>query len=220
MIILTDLSEVLIGGLEETAKIIANRFGDDSSAQCWERIQKTKNDFEEVLRGHLEESDYYRIFFAGEHFSFNRNDLEQAFSEAFKVAIPGTLKLYQRIIVCPQSFKEGAEKRKGMPDVYIASDHIAERKSEIILDHPGIFRVVKEAFWSCDLGAIKSDSGYFPRLLSIIDADADEIVFIDNNPKNIVAAERSGIKSILFTDAVFLEYQLSDLGFVIGPATL
>ena len=218
MIILTDLSDVLIGGLGDAAKLIATRFGEGNSKKCWERIQKTKDDYDDVLRGYMEEKGYYRIFFAGSNFCFGHNDMYRVFSDAFKVTIPGTLKLYQRITSYPQRLKKDAPMVEGMPSIYLVSDHIRERQEEIERLHPEIFRVIKDAFWSFDLGALKSDYGFFFRLLDKLEVSDDEVVFIDDNAQNIQCARRAGITSIQFTDAVTLEEELKKLGFVIAPS--
>lgn len=221
MIILTDLSDVLIGGLNDAARIIGEKYGAGTSAKCLKRIQETQDGFNAVLRGQMKEADYYRVFFAGCHFCFGYNDMRRIFSEAFSISVPGTLKLYQRIISHPSSLAPDASTQPGMPAIFIASDHISERIPEIKRLHPEIFRVVTDAFWSCEFYSLKSDPGFFNRLLSwsLGNVDPQEIVFIDDNPKNIAAAERSGIKGIRFTDAEALETELCALGFKFVSAT-
>ncbi len=221
MIILTDLSDVLIGGLSDAARIIGEKYGAGTSAKCLKRIQETQDGFNAVLRGQMKEADYYRVFFAGCHFCFGYNDMNRVFSEAFKISVPGTLKLYQRIISHPSSLAPDASTQFGMPAIFIASDHISERIPEIKRLHPEIFRVVTDAFWSCEFYSLKSDPGFFSRLLSLTfcDMNPQEFIFVDDNQKNVEAAERVGIKAIRFTDAVSLEAALRNLGFVIASPT-
>lgn len=45
----------------------------------------------------------------------------------------------------------------------------------------------------------------------------DQMIFIDDNPKNVAAAERYGIETILFVDAEQLEEELKNYGFEFAP---
>lgn len=219
MVILTDLSDVLIGGVINAAQIVQARYGFCASLKCLERLRETKSDLNEVMRGNLKEEEYYRIFFAGSNFCFGYKDMSRIFSETFKITIPDTLKLYQRITAHPAYASDGAPVVFGMPDIYIVSDHIAGRVNEIKQYHPEIFRVAKDVFWSCDLGAVKGDPGFFEKILHSLNIKPNEAVFIDNDTRKVEAAKQAGIPSIRFVGAKVLEHELADLGFVIAPST-
>ncbi len=52
---------------------------------------------------------------------------------------------------------------------------------------------------------------FYQLLLDRYELNADEVIFIDDNVRNIKAAEELGIRSIHFTEAASLEKQLSKL---------
>ena len=219
MIILTDLSDVLIEGLGKTASLVSQRFGGEAGIKCWHRIQETEEDFNNLMRGKMSEKDYYRIFFKKGDLPFTAKDISRFFSESFRTVVPGTLQVYQRIVAYPEQFSSLAAMKKGMPDIYIVSDHIAERVEEIKGYHPGIFAVTKGQFWSFDLGRLKRDPHFFQGLLQRLNVGPNEVVFIDDNPINTEMAARAGIANITFTSANALEKKLREFGFVLAPPT-
>ena len=221
MVILTDLSDVLIGGKHATVHTIMRRYGFKTSFKCWCRLKQTERTFNSVMRGNLKEDDYFRTFFANQDFCFGKYDIRQVFSDAFKVTIPGTMDVYRRITSCPTQLPAGGievSKQNGMPKIYVISDHIAEHIGEIRSNHPEVFDVVTDTFWSCELGLIKTDTGLFGMVLLLLGIEPKEAVFIDDDWRKVRAARRAGIKSIHFTNAKRLERKLNSLGFGIAPA--
>lgn len=219
MIILTDLSDVLIEGLNNTARLVTQHFGAEAGIKCWRRIKETKTAFYELMRGKMSEADYYRIFFEKGDLPFTAEDISRFFSESFRTVIPGTLKVYQRITAYPELMSSLASLKKGMPDIYIVSDHIAERIDEIRDYHPDIFAVIKGQFWSCYLGKLKCDPHFFQDLLRQLGVGPNEVVFIDDNPINTEMAARASIANITFTSPKALEGELRKFGFVLAPPT-
>lgn len=55
-------------------------------------------------------------------------------------------------------------------------------------------------FFSCEMGVIKPDAGFFEKVLSGIDLESVKCLFVDNRPGNTYIAEKLGMKSICFTD--------------------
>ncbi|MBO4276100.1 HAD-IA family hydrolase [Candidatus Saccharibacteria bacterium] len=217
MIILSDLSEVLISGLNGTTKLIYQAYGKEAFIKCWQRIKETEEDFNNLMRGKMTEKDYYEVFFANNDFPFTEKEMRKFFSESFQLSIPGTLDFYRRIVSCPKRIHDGIKFQKGMPDIYIVSDHIAERIDEIKGYHPEIFDIVKGEFWSCELGRIKRDPHFFEDLLKELNVDAREVIFIDDSFGNILAARRAGIYGIHFMNADQLNLELFQLGFDVRP---
>lgn len=218
MIILSDLSEVMISGIVGTEKIIAARYGKAAGRKFHERHSEVNHVFCDLLRGKMTENEYWGIFFKEGEWSFGVDEAKAAFGENMTHTIDGTLKLYQRIISYPRSLSGEFGMASGMPTIYIVSDHIAERINEIKAEHLDVFRIVKDEFWSCDMGLIKSDPGFFPRLLKDGHLKPDEVLFIDDNPINVIAALKSGITGIRFHNAKQLETVLRDTyGFRFAP---
>ena len=58
MIILSDLSEVLISGLNGTTKLIYQAYGKEAFIKCWQRIKETEEDFNNLMRGKMTEKDF------------------------------------------------------------------------------------------------------------------------------------------------------------------
>lgn len=64
---------------------------------------------------------------------------------------------------------------------------------------------------SGEVGVAKPDQAIFKMMLTKLGLSADEVLFIDDNPSNTVAAESFGIKSIKFEDAAKLRQNLVEL---------
>lgn len=212
MVILSDLSEVLINGVEEVGRAVANEYGIEVGKKCFDRLDETKAEFNDLMRGYITENEYFKIFLSGSEWPFQTEDLQQIFSEEFEKEIPGTFDVYRRIIAYPRSTELNG-KNHGKPPIYIVSDHIAERRDEIMGYHKELFSMTKDQIWSFDVGKIKSDPGFFKELLDRLAVRPDEAVFIDDYNRNIFAASAVGITSILFENATQLEDDLTDLGF-------
>jgi HAD superfamily hydrolase (TIGR01509 family) len=80
----------------------------------------------------------------------------------------------------------------------LATEHLVGRFEQVLASH--------------HLGARKPDPAFFARLLDRIGAGADEAVFVDDRQVNVEAAQRVGLVSHRFEDAVTLRAWLVDLG--------
>jgi putative hydrolase of the HAD superfamily len=58
----------------------------------------------------------------------------------------------------------------------------------------------EQLLFSCDLGAVKPDRGYFGQALDRLGAAAHEVTFIDDRQENVAAAAQMGMRAIRFTD--------------------
>lgn len=91
--------------------------------------------------------------------------------------------------------------------VYLLSNASAEFLS-IILDKNNLNRLFKKVYISSELRIAKPDPEFFRACISDIGAEASECVMIDDNPKNIAAAESLGIEGIVFTGSKALRERL------------
>lgn len=64
---------------------------------------------------------------------------------------------------------------------------------------------------SAEVKMIKPDPEIFEHILKQLAVDANEAIFIDDNRRNVNAAERLGIKSIMFTSSEQLERELHEI---------
>lgn len=213
MIILTDLSDVLVEGVGGAAKLITKRYGKLVGIACILRLKATEENFKELLRGKISEEEYFTKFLSKGKWSFGPKEIRQAFSDAFKMSVPGTLDVYRNINAFPQKI---GDKKKifGRPKICIVSDHIKECVKEIANYHPEIFEIMTDQYWSYELGMLKRDEAFFQKLLStIIGVPPDEVIFIDDKKENVIKANHAGIKSIQFVSAPQLKLELQTCGF-------
>lgn len=212
MVILSDLSEVLINGVAKVSEAIAERYGEEYGIRYTERFEQNRVVFHDLLRGRLLDDRFFDILLGDEDWPFSVNDMREIYSEEFKKVIPDTLGVYKRIVAHPHSFTDSIMD-DGVPEVNIVSDHISEYIREIEQYHKDIFMFVWDSVWSCNLGMIKRDPGFFPKALETLKLEANKCVFVDDTIDNIIAAEAAGITSIHFQDAKQLEEDLTALGF-------
>ncbi len=65
----------------------------------------------------------------------------------------------------------------------------------------GLDDVFDELFISSEIGFAKPDPEFFAHVLDQLDVEPREVLFIDDQEKNVQAAEQCGIQSVVFTSA-------------------
>ncbi len=75
----------------------------------------------------------------------------------------------------------------------------------------------KKMFVSGEHGMAKPDEQFYRIALEGIGLPIESLVFVDDNLRNIAAAERLGLRSLVFTDAAALRRDLRALGLKIAP---
>lgn len=230
MIILSDLSEVHIRGIQGTDRFLARKFAENSigrhgiKERCWHRHRKVTGAFRDLLRGRITEDEYWSEFFAVGQWPFTAEDAKAALSANLREVMPhGATKVLERIVKYPRSLDpvHGHELglAEGMPTIYLVSDHIENRIEEVKAAHPGLFRLFAREFWSCDIGLIKQDPGFFATILEEGNLKPEETLFIDDDIRNVAAASRAGIPGIKFENNIQLETVLHETyGFQFAPA--
>ncbi len=219
MIIFTDLSEVLIRGIYGTEDIVGSLYGLENAKKFLARRHEVNDKILDLFRDKFEEDEYWKYFLSGSELSidFSIDKLRKVLSRNIKKTVPGTLDLYLSISSHPESIsKEGIpseNKLDGRPDIYIVSDHIRGRVGQIKDYHPRVFKNVEGEYWSFDIGHVKGDKEFFPKVLEMSKIPVEKIVFIDDIETNIKSARRNGIYSIQFYNAEQLKTDLSKIGF-------
>lgn len=216
MIILTDLSEVLIKGLYGIEDRIRDLYGVDASKQFITRKHETEGLFNDLMRGCITEDRYWSTFLSIGHWPFGLQEIKSLFSLNLAETIPGTYELYCGIIKYPVKIvnHQSSKKRlKGRPEIWIVSDHIAERKTELELLHPELFALASRCIWSFDEVALKSDPGFFHRLIKKNSLDPTETFLIDDSVDNIYGASKAFIPCAWFHNHIQLRYTMKRRGF-------
>lgn len=70
------------------------------------------------------------------------------------------------------------------------------------------FEVFDNVFFSCDLGCVKPSKEIFSKALSVMELDANEVIFIDDKEINLPEAREMGIDCIVFESEEKLEKEL------------
>ena len=213
-VILTDAMDVMFYGFTELPDVLHKASG-ASKEQLQERIEETKGSIYALCRGEITEDAFWRNFVEGPIWSWTNEEgqalkvrpdrLKEAFRDNMRRNIPGVLKLYQRLHAAGIQF-------------YLASDHFNEMVPLLIEWHPEVFRKIIPMgywFWSCELGMVKQDSEFFPYVLDMLRSRGigpGNIIFIDDNLRNVKEARENKIAAIQFKSAGQLEEALKEIG--------
>ena len=213
-VILTDAMDVMFYGFTELPDALHKASG-ASKEQLQKRINQTKGSIYTLCRGEITEEEFWQNFVNGAIWSWTNEKgdvlevcpdrLKEAFRNNMKRSVPGVLKLYQRLHVAGIQF-------------YLASDHFNEMVPLLIEWHPEVFgRIIPKGnlFWSCELGMVKQDSEFFPYVLDMLRSRGigpGNIIFIDDNLKNVKEARENKIAAIQFKSAGQLEEALKEIG--------
>jgi HAD superfamily hydrolase (TIGR01509 family) len=81
---------------------------------------------------------------------------------------------------------------------YLASDHSDYRKQDL-LNNVGLSQYFDGAFFSSDIGFTKEDKEYYEQVLKQIDVAPDEILFVDDDSKNVEVAKSVLPNALTFT---------------------
>jgi len=81
---------------------------------------------------------------------------------------------------------------QGIP-CYLASDQ-EKYRAEYLMNNVGLKDVVDGAFFSCNLGFQKNSPEFFTSILSELKVAPEEVVYFDDDQKNVEVANEIGIK--------------------------
>ena len=88
-------------------------------------------------------------------------------------------------------------KESGHKLYYLSNMQIEIR--DYLLEKHEYLRLFDGGVFSCDVGYIKPAPEIYQILLDKYNLDPGECIFFDDMPENVAAAEKEGIKSIIFT---------------------
>lgn len=220
MVLFVDLSDVLIQGMYGMDNILRYRFGKHLAEQANARHEELyDNVLQDLFRGKITEDEYWARFMEGHYWpdGITAKVFKTAFGDNMKKPIPGTLEVFNRIYAYQNDSGSG-ELIKGRPPMVLVSDHIRERIPELMKQYPDVFKLFDLAFWSCNLGMVKADKGFFEHVLDELDLDPREAILIDDSGRNIASACRAGIENAIhFQHATQLETELMCHGITFEP---
>jgi len=184
--IIFDLSEVLIMGLLGIEKNLQTEI----NISC-ENILNCFNGslLEEILSGKISEDEYLNKVVKRNNWEISTDKLKFFIRENFKNEIPGSIQIMKRL---SENFK-----------LVLLSDHAAEWVDYIKKIH-SFFIFFERTYFSYEFGFTKKNSQIFNDVLSKLQTEPENCLFIDDNSSNIQNAIEVGIPSIHFKSA----YQL------------
>lgn len=94
-------------------------------------------------------------------------------------------------------------------------------RADFMTDTLGYETRFDDLFYSCHLGQAKPDVQYFHAILDRLGQPADEVLFVDDNEPNVVAAKAAGMHAEVYdlqTGEAGLRVLLADYGLVPGPS--
>ena len=81
-----------------------------------------------------------------------------------------------------------------------------------------VLRHFERIFLSHEMGTRKPEPECFRQVLAYLEIPPGQVVFVDDAPENVAAAEALGMVGIVATDPPAVERRLGELGVVEGPA--
>lgn len=144
-----------------------------------------------------------------------KEDLQAFFIDVAKhskenVSTETLRQLYHRNITLHEDVFELVKELEKNYKLYILANESLEGM-QFKIDQFRLEEHFAEIFNSADLGLSKPDEQIFKTVIEKMNAPVESILFIDDQEKNVQAAQRVGIESILFTNAEKLKEALSPL---------
>ena len=203
MVLFVDLSEVILRGFYKTDVLFGDEFGLNAGRLYELRHDETMDLLLDLFRGKRTEEDYWKLFKRGQEVlsGISISRYEKILSKNMSLPMEGS----------PELFREISENRGkyNITKMYLVSDNVKERIPEIKANRRDIWDLFDGHIFSCDLGMIKQDEGFFEKVLAMTNTDPKDVLYIDDWQKNLDAARKAGIgRCIKFTSAEELRNEL------------
>ncbi|MFC1887353.1 HAD-IA family hydrolase [Candidatus Cloacimonadota bacterium] len=175
-----DLSEVLIGGIVG----FENSLSEKLKISRQQILQSMGGELlEELCRGQRTEDSFIEEIITKEKWDVSLEEIKSRLRDNFLITIDGMPETLQQL--------------KQNYILILLSDHCREWIHFIEKKHE-FLKLFNKTYYSYETGFIKTEPAAFLSLLKENDLNPEEIIFIDDNPKNIKTAESLGISGILF----------------------
>jgi FMN phosphatase YigB (HAD superfamily) len=178
-VLILDLGDVLFTWSPvTTTSIPPKRLKSILSSTIWHQYE----------RGRLSEDECYRL--CGERFSLDPEEVRRALADARASLRPNDTFIH--FIRDLQAESQGALRIFAMSNIS-APDYAYTRRTI-----PAKWDIFERVFTSADAGMRKPDLCFFDFVLGEIGADPSSVVFVDNDPENVLAARSLGMNAIVF----------------------
>ena len=181
--ILFDLSETVISGLIGIEAPLAQALGVAEA-----RILPAFGGdlLPRLCRGELTEDQYLALVLERQGWEISADELKQVLRGNFQRTVPGMWELLNSLST--------------RYELVVLSDHAREWVAYIQEVHTEL-AIFRKQFYSFESGSLKNEPGTFERVLGLLEREASECLFVDDNPENVSAAEEAGLSGIRFTSA-------------------
>lgn len=129
-----------------------------------------------------------------------------------KVTVGGMEAIFSKAIILNTEVIDFVKRLRAKYRVVILSNNNELTIRLLRTEHKELLDLFEKAYFSCEVGEYKPDKGFFEYALRNLSIKAVECLFIDDKQKSIEAAEKLGMKSILFKSNPQLEKQLQRFG--------
>ena len=117
-------------------------------------------------------------------------------------SIEQAIEIHTKIVaVNPESLEVVQALRRSGVGAYLATNQ-HEYRARYMSEVFGYADVFDGEFYSCRLGAMKPDAGYFHAILKLLSYPPERLLFIDDREQNVAAAQSVGIHGV--------EYELGE----------
>ncbi len=199
--ILFDLSEVIISGYSDYEKHVGKAHPEIPLEEIILVKKSLNKEFMDVMRGRVTEDAYFLHFSKALNGRVSANELKKLARMGLGAPLPGMLTLIEEL----------SNKGYGL---ILVSDYVSGWLDYLCENSNAWYAVddlFDELFFSFESGQLKQDPGTFESILHELWEHAESVLFIDDLPENIAAAENAGIESILFKNADALRRELTYL---------
>ena len=178
--ILFDLGEVLTGGLYGIEGPVSRHLtvGEDGILQAF--AGRPLKDF---CCGRITENEYLQGILGRQGWSLPLEELKRIIRANLRRRVPGMEPILDAL--------------QGRYQLVLHSDHAREWVSYVRTVHPFLARF-ERAFFSFELGHTKDEPEAFRKVLAALGRGGHECLFIDDQERNVRAAESMGIATIQF----------------------
>jgi len=129
---------------------------------------------------------------------FNEWGWKGTFNELLEYWFRGERALDERVLEITKKLRS-----KGIK-VCLASDN-EKYRAEYLLNEVGLKSQFDDTFFSCSLGHTKSEPEFFQAVIKKLKLKPEEIVYFDDDPKNVANAKKVGIDARVYKSVSQLE---------------